>query len=256
MQQTAKNSKLHAIFKNDVLQPVAEGHSNRSEELCGFMALEGSRYRAGRKLMVVGRAVNSWGKGYTPKQLTSSNRQDELIEQLFYDNGKCQMAWVNEEAGTDDRYNTNRSAFWQAIRDISKKLGVWPEDEEDRWASRLVWSNLYKIALSAGGNPSNKLCNLQESGCIGLLREEVRVYEPDLVLFLTGMTWAWPFMQGLGCRLRAIPGLAEAFGEIHLGKSASPVPFVVAHHPQGKTRETLVADVTKALGDLQLRSST
>ena len=81
------------------------------------------------------------------------------------------------------------------------------------------------------------------------------MFEPDLVLFLTGMSWAWPFMQGLGCRLRALEGLAEACGEIRLDEESVPVPFVVAHHPQGKSEDQWTSDVLAAFGGLGVAPS-
>ena len=71
-------------------------------------------------------------------------------------------------------------------------------------------------------------------------------YAPARVLFLTGMTWAWPFMKGLGCRLQATQGLAEAHGAIDLPGNRLSIPFVVASHPQGTDEASWVEQVLAA----------
>jgi len=229
-----KRSSQGEIFQKQILAPIVENYGKNTEALCGFIALEGDKYKSGRKLMVIGRAVNGWGDGQSIAELQNPTARAEFVDGFVYPDGECQMAWVAKSAGASDTYNTNSSAFWRVIREVSRCLGVWQDDQEDGWSSHLVWSNLYKVSPYAGGNPSNKLCEIQEPGCIDLLRTEIREFAPDKVLFLTGMDWAWPFMKGLGCRLQAVDGLVEAVGTVTNGIAEEATPFVVAQHPQAK----------------------
>lgn len=243
------------IFEKLILGPVCENYPKRSEPLCSFMALEGDRYKNGRKLMVVGRAVNSWGDGKSTAELQDLDARKNVMDGVFYPDGECQMAWVVRDAGASDQYNTNRSAFWRVIRQVSRGLGVWQDGQEDEWSSHLVWSNLYKISPHAGGNPSNKLCEIQEPGCIDLLREEIREYAPERIVFLTGMGWAWPFMKGLGAELQAADGLVEAIGTISVPGADKETSFVVARHPQGKAESEWVEAVLSGFESLEARLS-
>jgi len=242
----ATSPEQRKIFEEQVLDPVIREYRYKQQSLCGFMALKGSEYAGSRKLMVVGRAVNGWGEGAAASDLATSDSKEKLIEGIFYHDGVCQLAWVVEGAGNQEGYNTNRSAFWRVIKEVSRSLGVWEEEDEGSWSSRLVWSNLYKLSPHSGGNPSDALCALQEPGCIELLREEIIEYNPARVLFLTGMGWAWPFMKGLGCRLQAVQGLVDARGVVELPDERPPVPIVIAAHPQAKGETAWVDQVLAA----------
>jgi len=240
------STEQRRIFNSKVLDPVVQKFRPQNQLLSGFMAMEGRDYAKSRKLMVVGRAVNGWGEGRTIEALRGLAEWDDFVESIHNFDSDCKMAWVAEAAGCSDGYNTNNSAFWRVIKMVSKALGVWAQAEEERWSSRLVWSNLYKISPQAGGNPSDALCALQEPGCTELLRQELIEYAPERVLFLTGMTWAWPFMAGLGCHLQASQGLVEARGSIELPGELASIPFVVAAHPQGKDESSWVQQVLEA----------
>ena len=230
------------IFEQQVLRPVLDSYKKAAQELCGFMALRGSRYD--NKLMVVGRAVNRWGCGKSISDLKSLDAREKFIDGFFYPDGQCQMEWVARNAGNTGGYNTNKSAFWRVIRQASRRLGVWQDGNEEDWSSRLVWSNLYKISPhDAGGNPSNGLCKIQEPGCIELLREEIREYAPEKILFLTGWNWAWPFVTPLSSERQETSGLVEASGKIDVLGHNKEIPFVVAKHPQGKPESEWVEEV-------------
>jgi len=240
------NDEQRRIFREQLLSPVVREYPYKDQLLCGFMALEGAEYAANRKLMVVGRAVNGWRDSACVSNLVTDEQKDSFIDSIFWSDQECKLAWVEAGAGSHNDYNTNRSAFWRVIKAVSRSLGVWGEDNDWAWSSGLVWSNLYKISPHAGGNPSDRLCALQEEGCIRLLRQELLDYAPERVLLLTGMPWAWNFMKGLGCRLQATQGVVEAHGLIDLPDARLSIPFVVASHPQGKCESSWVEAVLEA----------
>ena len=229
------------IFEDSILGPVIESYSRESAPLCGFMAREGRKYN--KRLMVIGRAVNGWGSERSIAELQYSSARQNFIDSFRASEDDCPMVWVAKSAGKTDEYNTNKSAFWRVIRRVSRRLGVWHDGQEENWSSRLVWSNLYKISPHAGGNPSDKLCAIQEPGCIELLRKEIQDYQPERILFLTGMNWAKAFLADLGYQEPALDSLVEASGTVSPPGCKQVIPFVVARHPQGKLESEWVEEV-------------
>jgi hypothetical protein len=116
--------------------------------------------------------------------------------------------------------------------------------DDDRWSSRLAWTNLYKVSPAFGWNPGADLQRAQRGSAIELLRLEVEEFAPRRILALTGAGWIDPFSGGLGLRLDARPGLIEGVGE--LGRCA----WVVAKHPMTKPEDRFVSEVLAAFADV------
>jgi hypothetical protein len=157
------------------------------------------------------------------------------------------MSWVTEHCGcAEDYYNTCRSAFRRVIRAVVSRLRIAKvDDNEDPWSSRLVWSNLYKIAPCDGGNPNSKLQKAQRDGCVRLLEWELQQYHPRRILFLTGW-WADPFLKG-AWEYREKPiahFFVEAVGRLKCGPHIATC--VVASHPQGKNETDWENEVVNA----------
>ena len=125
---------------------------------------------------------------------------------------------------------------------VVDRLGV-ANVEKDDWPSRLVWSNLYKVAPAAGGNPSNALCNVQLAGCIDLFRVELATYAPQRLLLLTGLSWAEPFLHQLTPALSRTVDCKHVEATGYLRHSGGETQVVVAAHPQGQVRESWVTEV-------------
>ena len=113
------------------------------------------------------------------------------------------------------------------------------------WPSTLCWSNLYKVAPFAGGNPSTSLAKAQLEKCIQILRIEVSDWKPRRLLFLTGYSWARPFLEDLGWERQNDDrlGALEAVGCLPSGAR-----IAVAPHPQGKREDRLVAAIVESYG--------
>ncbi len=153
---------------------------------------------------------------------------------------QCPMRWVNDCMTFPNvhDYNSRRSAFWRVVRRIALALGV-PDDAS--WSSHLAWSNLYKVAPSGGGNPSGTLLRVQESWIPSLLSAELEMFQPAVLLLLTGSDWLGSTLTGLGASMEARSGLVEGVGEL----TSSFV--VVAKHPQGKPEDKFISEVVAAL---------
>lgn len=229
------------LFASEVLSAVGkEAAGLGSIKITGFLAMAGQAYDRG--LMVVGRAVNGWTEGISPKQLgkpDAAERYARLVQKSVSGNGECPMRWVTKNWGSDEDYNTKRSAFWRCIRSVVQGLRI-ADVEDAGWSSHLVWSNLYKVSPAGGGNPTNVLCKIQRRGCAELLNLELRTYRPSRVLFLTGVDWAAPFLEV------AEPREGVGFQYVERAGDAHGARCVIAVHPQGKREADWVREVVAA----------
>ena len=153
---------------------------NVSESLACCSLMVGEEYKnSDFKLLVVGRAINGWDNEWE-----SEISVDEYAEKVI-EMGKNAFQWtkiITPKRG----YDTNESSFWRVTREILKKIS---RHNDDIWISKIAWSNLYKVAKSSGGNPSDKLCSIQLEVCKKILFKEIKEIKPDLILFITDMNW-------------------------------------------------------------------
>jgi hypothetical protein len=167
----------------DMIEAIGRSASNLPDiPLTGFLAMKGEAYCG--ELMWVGRAVNGWTeKSWRPSELGRPENVDEFVELIAASAvepssaaqpNPCPLRWVTERWGIKIDYNTKKSAFWR----VAKKT-LLPTDEIDQfWSSRLVWSNLYKIAPAVGGNPNGGLRDVQFPFCRDLLIKEIELFTP------------------------------------------------------------------------------
>ncbi|MCA1789421.1 MAG: hypothetical protein LC667_06065 [Thioalkalivibrio sp.] len=218
----------------------------------GFLPVVGKAYTG--TLMTIGRAVNGWAEGVKPCELTSAaavSHFARVVQERSPDGEACPMAWVERRWGVNDGdYNTARSAFWRGIKGVLAEPEGEPSGPD--WSSQLVWSNLYKIAPAAGGNPSTALQNVQRDGCVRLLASEIETFEPRRILFLTGLDWAAPFLESMqtsGSEAET-GGFVEWSGRIQVA-SGHTARGVVACHPQGKPGAAWIDEVAKAFNETE-----
>ncbi len=217
--------------------------------LTGILSVRGARFN--QELMVVGRAVNGWDNEILPKQLSDPKRAYQYSKEILtscINESTCPLQWVRDywERQSDKRYCTGRSAFWRVIKRVSLELPV-SNDGEANWSSYLAWSNLYKIAPKGGGNPDNKLCQIQFAGCKELIQLETLLLSPKRIVYLTGFDWAETFIPSEPINIER-PGDMEyvcAKGHFLIDKAAAPTRFVVAMHPQGKSEDKWVEEVMR-----------
>ncbi|MCA9549129.1 MAG: hypothetical protein KC933_03775 [Myxococcales bacterium] len=183
------------------------------------------------ELMVIGRAVNGWAAPWTIDQIADDAGRLARAQTTLgiVEGDTCPLAWVLDSRAHPERhegYSTSRSAFWRAIEGVCRALNIGTAED---WPSHLVWSNLYKVAPYAGGNPAATLRKAQREPCAQLIRAELAYYRPRRVLALTGVGWMGDLQPELGIALeRRGPGPLEAVGRL------GDVPVAVLCHPQGK----------------------
>ena len=225
-----------------VFRPVAE-ERHKFRGLAGFCPLRGCRYQG--ELMVVGRAINGWrDEACLPKGPAGAGDLERIACEL----SKISMSWVSRHwQSRPPEYNTRRSAFWRVIRSVSLKLVAGARDDD--WPTHLVWSNLYKVAPWAGGNPPAALQHVQRDGCKKLLNLEISAFRPKRVLFLTGWNWAQQLVDvSPGMRQPAGAQLVDKVWDRPLASEpGSPASrFVVAAHPRGKGDQRWTSEVLEA----------
>lgn len=225
----------------ELLEQLARANGRwRTSPLTAFAALRGAN-DAGA-LMVVGRAVNGWTSEWHAHDAADVAARERIVAEAFAPtqwNDGDPMLWVSRCWGATDGYNTRKSAFWRAIRAIAERLRV-ADVSTTTWPSFISWSNLYKISPATGGNPSSTLATAQLAKCIEILRAEIRTWSPRRVLFLTGRSWAEPFLEGLEFVPDAVPPVqpVEAKGTVFNGARA-----LVAPHPQARAEDPLITAV-------------
>ena len=107
-----------------------------------------------------------------------------------------QMEWVSNLEGQNGN-NTNKSAFWRTI----KKISIEYFREKD-WYNYIAWSNLYKLSPEKG-NPNANLQNIQRETCLKILDEEIKVLQPNYIIFLTS-GWEDYYLQSIKVKKKRI----------------------------------------------------
>ena len=164
--------------KNEKLfEPLYQGlHDNINEYkecLTTLVPVKGNRYddKQHLKLMVVGRALNGWEKNYAEdREEYPKQRTDELSKQDRFDKDK----WIEKESARP---------FWNYTKSILEKLQQ--NKLETDWYQSILWSNLYPVSYSGGGNPSEILKYIQFNTAKMLFETQIRVYKPTHVVIMT-----------------------------------------------------------------------
>ena len=232
---------------SEMLQKIGEEYIFLDEKLTGFFPMSGKEYNG--DLMVVGRSVNGWGGESSAVEFTEQGQRECFLKSARefrpVEDDDDAMIWVIKQSGSTKGFNSKRSAFWRVIGETLLKLNICDFDNES-WPSYLVWSNLYKISPSEGGNPKQSLINIQHDSCVELLHLELKTYEPKCLLFLTGIDWACPFLRDRRFKRfsefqHSASKQVEDFGQL-----CGDTKFVVARHPQGKPEEEWTDEVSEA----------
>ena len=192
-----------------------------------FCAQWGEAYKEGG-IMFVGRAVNDWK--------AQGDRDTEGLFTLGSPNQifMCddQVKWVETE-----RYD-KKSAFWRVVKSVSQQI----TNDKEGWYKHIVWSNLYKLSPTGGGNPGNPLREAQYKTCLDILKVELEVFKPKFVVFLNGLVWYASFICDLsGYDEYGTPNL-NSVDEKFLNDSSykayvhkiGETYFICSEHPQGK----------------------
>lgn len=120
---------------------------------------------------------------------------------LFY--GRATNGWDDDNKENDDLKVVLEK---EKSRPFFKLLYYFAwEFYGDSWSNKVAWSNICKIAPD-GGNPKNALWYAQEKSLALIIRREVELLSPGIIVLVTGNTagahWHSPFFE-------AFPDLKE-----------------------------------------------
>lgn len=238
--------------------------------LCTFTAIEGKNYNSGKfpKFMLVGRAVNGWDEkrdypAEIDRELFVQDSYQNFIsdssvaaETIYVDENGSKRAdrfeWIGDSEG-----GAPNNAYRQGIDPLkslivgapyslsrplwnySKKIwcDLFGEDTEtawkERWYDNIVWTNLYKVAPTYGWNPDESLKALQQEECQAILEEEIRIFKPDYILFMTGYDgWFSNFKSEFFSLPRVDMKYVKAAGNINV--DGHSISAVVIDRPEQK----------------------
>lgn len=225
------------------------------KELSHFVGMKGKDYdKQQTRILIVGRAVNGWGsiKGDNAEEFSQKAiemMQSECFNWIVFDDGILR----NDDLCEDGYYYLSKSSFWRVARaiwmELSGNIG-YEDNANHKWVDNIAWTNLYKIAPIDGGNPTEKMCQRQDSACKEILLAEIEEYKPTHILFITGYRyWFEWFRDVVGVELSEVKANVlrganknENYVETY-GVTGSGVKVVVACRPEYRNEGAYVRDI-------------
>ena len=249
------STEYEALFSEVIRAAAATGR--RTSKLAPGWPGFGVRYRLGKSLMVIGRAINGLqGCGFYPGTLSVQELKNVAVGAREYgenpnhaENPDCRMplAWID----SDEPYKKkgggtvgSKSAFWRVTKQIHSKLGLAPKDDE-RWWMSIGWSNLYKVAPMNGGNPGVRLQRAQRAHAGQLLAREIHEARPAYVLLITGGDW---YDEVRSADPSLLPELKAYDGGDHVVRSGAigTARWVMTKRPEGHREREFAGEVIRA----------
>lgn len=220
----------------DVLREIYQRmlEDNRISELakenyCCMAPYVGSKFptTANDGIILYGRANNGWNTGV-----------DDDYD-IIYDKGP---------EGLTDYIDGNRSPFFR----VAGK--VFSEYYGDDWFNNVAYSNLYKVAPSAG-NPEDSVCDAQWKYVTEIFKKEIETLLPKFVVLFTGKCWADDFIWYINGNAMPQP-LETIIWDEDYGYSLSvykigEVYYLVSEHPQGKPEQEHADAILRVIQDVK-----
>ncbi|MBS1488071.1 MAG: hypothetical protein JST43_10840 [Bacteroidetes bacterium] len=165
--------------------------------------------------LIYGQAVNGWISGFEPEKVVTDAHVDKSIassNEYFEPLGHNPLDWVNvqwdkysmeeyklKHEGIKNyysgKYRANRSFFWNVTYKLINDFYGFNRNEPN-WSSKMVWSNLHKIAPE-DANPNDYETNVQMDYSIKLFEQEIKEVNPKFCIILTNGKWWEPFGKAL-----------------------------------------------------------
>lgn len=207
----------------------------------GFFCTQwGTSFNQG--ILFVGRATNGWSYGIDPAQFDFDPANPE---KLFAPTNQMELFkthWSKRKSyeGDDCRCAFNRSAFWRVVRRVAETC----YQDKDDWYKHIAWTNLSRCAPYSGGNPSNKLWRETLEQNRQLLKVDLEVLDPKIVLFITG-GWENDFLESI---VGTEPCAAfSANGRAVKTWTCGGRLAIACERPEGRPEDSLVACICGAI---------
>lgn len=162
------DSLYETMFREVSKRFMSKGYSQEyiNENLCLFKTKVGKYYptEKGKGIAFYGRATNGWDE----YDESAKNKIETIL------------------------WKQTRRPFLNLIYRVS-----WTYYDND-YCNNVVWSNIYKIAPD-GGNPPADLKLEQHDYIVEIIRKEIEILSPALVVLITGNSvgkqWSTPFWE-------------------------------------------------------------
>lgn len=166
----------------------------RDKELTSAPAYKGTKYDSAKvKIMYVGHAVNGWEQDNGDFSSLESTL-DFIINHKggleTFVNADGYPYYDEDGKETGRRYYHKNSKFLRLIKHILEAQGLSGKstletwyDKKDGWNQKFVWSNLFCLAPWSGGNPDGKLIRKGMKHFTEIIKAQVEMYKPDVVIF-------------------------------------------------------------------------
>lgn len=195
-------------------------------------------------ILFIGRATNGWVTDKEDIDILFGNSEERIF------NRTDQMQWVEDCEGNKSGYNTQKSAFWRVIKNVSKRY------YSENWSAYVAWSNICKVAPYEKGNPNNSLYYAQIDLCCSILGIEIELLSPKIIILFTGENWAEDFL----CYLtdKESPQVIKCK---HWGKENQYTMkvylidgriYILTEHPQGKKEDLHIQAIIEAINEMNI----
>ena len=149
-----------------------------------------------------------------------------------------------------EEYSLGKSDFWnysgELWRQLNERLNK-PEIDlskyDYRWFEFITWTNLYKVT-EQGKTPGLKMTRLQLPECMGILKEEIDTWKPNLILIETDESW--------------FSGFSPLFSSIEIVRNPvvkvaaryNKAPVIVTIRPERQSKEKFVGNILEVLDEI------
>lgn len=186
MNNLCELEKIYSNATKQLISSISQSKKSKLNDIYPFVAQIGKNFDNSKfKILFVGKATNGWLLNVSCS--ATEQEIDSIYEKVAF-NMQCkdrllhredEMQWVENLEGNNKGYNTKRSQFWSVIKKVSETL-----EGAENWSSKIAWTNLYKFAPYKG-NPNEELKRYQKENCWRILDEEINIFKPNCVAFLT-----------------------------------------------------------------------
>lgn len=160
------------------------------------------------KIMIFGQETNTWGKECGNNSIFSNNivKSIEVYENFYLKGG----------------INRYRGPFWNEFKRIKKQIS----NSEN---AIFVWNNINKIGRVGKGN-IDKINQIQFK-YFQVIKEELRILSPNIVIFLTGPDYDIFVKNNIGDFTQKL--ISDSLFEVKFASEFQNIVFFKTYHPNG-----------------------
>lgn len=178
--------------------------------------------------------------GQLPKQILLLGRENRGHGNFLKDSEGFKIE-TNDLGWLKDQYKFTKSPFWRVI---GKSLrDAYNLDYTADMFEYLYWTNLYKISPKGKKANTKGSREIQKSLSIDILREEIILTKPDVVVAFTG-EWIKAFKETFGVDFKQKNSEKNRF---HCKIGDHEFVLLALPHPQGKTELPIIDFITDSI---------